>query len=104
MRSSFFKNTKIPRFAMVLALPICAAAELRPLSTDRPDTTESPYTVDAGHYQFEMEIGNWTIDGSEREFSLGELNAKIGLDASTDLKSSYRFTPRSETVTKASAR
>lgn len=27
---------------------------MRPLSTDRPDTTESPFTVDAGHFQLEM--------------------------------------------------
>ncbi len=62
------------------------AAELRPLSTDRPDTTESAHTVDAGHFQFEMEIASWTRDGREREFSLGELNAKIGLGDSTDLQ------------------
>jgi hypothetical protein len=24
---------------------------MREMSTDRPDTTESPYTVDAGHFQ-----------------------------------------------------
>ncbi len=62
------------------------AAELRPLSTDRPDTTESPRTVDTGHLQFEMEIGSFTRDGGDREFSLGELNAKIGLDSATDLQ------------------
>ena len=56
------------------------------MSTDRPDTTESPYTVDAGHFQFEMEIAAWAKDGRERELTLGELNAKIGLDAATDLQ------------------
>src|SRR6478609_5782837 len=65
---------------------ICPAAELRPLSTDRPDTTESPHTVDAGHFQFEMEAANWTRDGDDREFSLGELNAKVGLNPCTDLQ------------------
>lgn len=67
-------------------LPFCAAAELRPLSTDRPDTTESPHTVDAGHFQLEMEVANASRDGSERGLSLGELNAKYGLDAATDLQ------------------
>jgi hypothetical protein len=67
-------------------LPLHSANRLRDLSTDRPDTTESPHTVDAGHFQFEMEIANATRDGSEREFSLGEINAKIGLDHSTDLQ------------------
>ena len=62
------------------------AAELRPLSTDRPDTTESPNTVDSGHFQFEMELANISRDGGDREFSISELNSKIGLDASTDLQ------------------
>lgn len=61
---------------------LASAAEFRPLSTDRPDTTESPFTVDAGHFQFEMEIANASHD----EFSLAELNSKIGLNASTDLQ------------------
>jgi hypothetical protein len=42
--------------------------------------------VDAGHFQFEMEIANVTKNGAEREFSLGELNAKIGLDHASDLQ------------------
>src|SRR5688572_5942243 len=29
-------------------------AQMREMSTDRPDQTESPYTVDAGHVQVEM--------------------------------------------------
>lgn len=73
-------------FALAASFLPCAAAELRPLSTDRPDVTESPHTVDAGHFQFEMEIANWTKDGGEREFALGELNAKYGLSRSTDLQ------------------
>ncbi len=72
--------------AIACGISISAAAELRPLSTDRPDTTESPHTVDAGHFQYEMEIANWTRNGREREFSLGELNAKLGLNNSTDLQ------------------
>lgn len=62
------------------------AAELRPLSTDRPDTTESPRSVDAGHFQFEVELAAWTRDGDERSVSLFEVNAKYGLDEATDLQ------------------
>jgi Putative MetA-pathway of phenol degradation len=76
----------IPLAALLYGAFPGSAAELRPLSTDRPDTTESPHTVDAGHFQFEMEIANWTRNGREREFSLGETNAKIGLNHSTDLQ------------------
>jgi hypothetical protein len=76
-------------FSVLAALGFCPAfaAEIRPLSTDRPDATESPQTVDAGRYQLEMELGSWTRDGGDwTEFSLGELNAKLGLDDSTDLQ------------------
>ncbi len=83
--------THTKSFLLALALPWGAhpatAAELRPMSTDRPDATESPYSVDAGHYQFELEIAAWTRDGGEAtEYTLGELNAKYGLNASTDLQ------------------
>ncbi|MES2656979.1 MAG: transporter [Verrucomicrobiota bacterium] len=71
-----------PLFAMFLALSVSSAFALRPLSTDRPDVTESPHTVDAGHFQFEMEIANWSRD----EYSFAELNSKIGLDACNDLQ------------------
>ncbi|WP_193211599.1 transporter [Luteolibacter marinus] len=72
--------------ALIATVPLAAAADLRPLSTDRPDVTESPHTVDAGHLQFEMEIANWSKDGRERDLTLGELNAKIGLTSSTDVQ------------------
>lgn len=62
------------------------AAPLRELSTDRPDTTESPQTVDKGHFQFELEIANDEHSGPDRTLNLGELNAKFGLTNSTDLQ------------------
>lgn len=86
MKLSTSQSHFYPLAIMVCGISLSPAAELRPLSTDRPDTTESPHTVDAGHFQFEMEIANWARSGREREFSLGELNAKIGLDTATDLQ------------------
>jgi hypothetical protein len=35
---------------------------MRDMSTDRPDQTESPITVDAGHLQLEMDLAVWTYD------------------------------------------
>src|ERR1700690_1895783 len=35
---------------------------MRELSPDRPDETESPYTVDAGHFQLEMDFANYTYN------------------------------------------
>ena len=34
----------------------CQRDQLRSFETDRPDATESPYTVDAGHFQFETDL------------------------------------------------
>ncbi len=75
--------------------PVAApAAKLRPLSTDRPDQTESPYTVDAGHFQFESDLVNYTCDhdrsgGGEvrtTELRLMALNLKVGLSNRVDLQ------------------
>ncbi|MGH7670265.1 MAG: transporter, partial [Gemmatimonadaceae bacterium] len=41
------------------------AALMRPLSADRPDKTDAPFTVDAGHLQWEMDFANATIDRSQ---------------------------------------
>ncbi len=80
-------KTKIAMAAMAgISVAAGQAETLRPLSTDRPDATESPYTVDAGHYQFELEIGALTRDGGENSYTLGELNAKYGVDDLTDVQ------------------
>lgn len=60
---------------------------IRPLSTDRPDTTESPYSVDKGHFQLEMEMSAPTRDGGRwTSHTLGELNAKFGLTDNADFQ------------------
>lgn len=67
---------------------------LRDLSTDRPDQTESPYTVDAGHFQLEMDLANYTSDrdtsgGSDlrmRVWSVAPLNLKLGLTNRIDVQ------------------
>lgn len=64
--------------------------QMRPLSTDRPDKTESPYTVDAGHLQIESDLFNlaFTDIGDEhwREGTVLGLNIKIGLTDRADLQ------------------
>ncbi len=63
---------------------------LRDLSTDRPDLTESPYSVDAGHLQVELEAASYARDESNagRSTDVGILgvNAKLGLLPSMDLQ------------------
>jgi hypothetical protein len=67
-----------------------AAAPLRELSTDRPDKTESPYTVDAGHFQIEADLISWTRnrgDGAAFDaLDVGTINFKAGLTPFMDLQ------------------
>lgn len=65
---------------------------MREMSTDRPDKTESAYTVDAGHFQFEADlasfgIDNWNAEG-ERVFAVNaaNVNLKAGLFNNVDLQ------------------
>ncbi|MGE3229881.1 MAG: transporter [Hyphomicrobium sp.] len=68
-------------------------AELREMSTDRPDKTESPYTVDAGRFQLEADLVSYTYDSRERETTRSidvlPFNLKIGLAHDTDLQIVY---------------
>ena len=58
-------------------------AAMRELSPDRPDKTESPFTVDAGHCQLEMDFVNFTCDktggATTRTWEVGDFNLRIGL-------------------------
>ena len=70
------------------------AGQLRELSTDRPDQTESPYTVDAGHWQIELDAANYLFDhdtsgGADirtRIWSIAPLNLKAGLTSRMDFQ------------------
>lgn len=63
---------------------------MREMSTDRPDTTESPATVDAGHVQIETSIfdyGRTRQSGvTEEVFTWGAMNVKLGLLNNTDIQ------------------
>ena len=56
---------------------------LRELSPDRPDKTESPYTLDAGHFMLEMDFANYTYDQSAdtttKAWNVAPFNFKVGL-------------------------
>lgn len=65
-------------------------ALLRDLSPDRPDQTESPYTVDAGHWQVELDFFNTTLDRAAgtrtTAFNVAPINLKVGLTNRADLQ------------------
>lgn len=63
--------------------------QARELSTDRPDTTESAYTVDAGHFQVEIEALSFSRDkvGDASTNTINaSINAKVGLTDFIDLQ------------------
>src|SRR5687768_14800587 len=68
------------------------AAQMREMSTDRPDQTESAYTVDAGHFQLELDVVGLTYDRRNndrttvREWSVMPFNFKVGLNNRSDLQ------------------
>lgn len=61
---------------------------MRPLASDRPDVTESPYTVDAGHFQVELSFFEYARDegGAVRELDILPFNLKVGLTNNVDLQ------------------
>jgi hypothetical protein len=64
-------------------------AALREFSIDRPDITESPVSVDPGHFQFEGDLIKWTGEDQGNGLStISLLNGlyKIGLTHSWDLQ------------------
>ncbi len=67
---------------------------MREMTTDRPDKTESPYTVDAGHLQFELDLLSYGFDRRNSEgmdrtintFAVVPVNFKIGLTNKMDFE------------------
>jgi len=62
---------------------------MREMSTDRPDKIESPRTVDAGHFQFEMDLVSYTRDRDDPHidaWSVAPVNLKLGLLNNVDLQ------------------
>src|SRR6478736_2416085 len=73
------------------------ASQLRELSTDRPDLTESAYTVDAGWWQVEMDVAAYThardtangADTRSSSLSYANMNVKVGLTHNIDLQTVF---------------
>src|SRR5215471_10187549 len=62
----------------------------RPCNTDRPSKTDSPFTIDAGVFQIESDLPNWTLDYEDgvrtRTWIVGNTNFKLGLTNWMDLQ------------------
>ncbi len=68
----------------------CPKAQMRSFETDRPDATESPYTLDAGHFQFETDLfktDRSSVGGVKtKENSFNVFNLKAGLTNLLDIQ------------------
>jgi len=64
---------------------------MREFNTDRPDITEGPFTVDAGHVQFEMDLFNYAKSRRDAEgtvtdtFSFMATNIRVGITNDVEL-------------------
>ena len=67
---------------------------MREMSPDRPDKTDSPFTVDAGHFQLEMDFVNLTYDAptaahdnlKTEDYQIAPMNFKVGVLNNTDFQ------------------
>jgi hypothetical protein len=67
---------------------------MREMETDRPDVTESPYTVDAGHFQYETDFVRLVKEKSDVQKTntllINQANLKIGLTGSTAIQIGFQ--------------
>lgn len=76
---------------LAVAVEPGVAPSVRPMSTDRPDTTESPYTVPRGLRQIEASIADFSRDmrgvpGEKHQWIFGQVNLKWGAGQNTDFQ------------------
>ena len=72
---------------------------LREFAADRPDRTDTPFTVDAGHLQIEMDLANVTYDRTAAQGGhlrsttdeVAPMNVKVGLRNNLDAQ--FVYTP-----------
>ncbi|MBW3522882.1 transporter [Chryseobacterium sp. NKUCC03_KSP] len=64
--------------------------QMREMETDRPDVTESPYTVDAGHFQYETDLVRLINEKSDlvktSTLLINQANLKIGITGNTAIQ------------------
>ena len=64
-------------------------SQLRELSPDRPDATDSPLTVDAGRFALEASLFDYRRDAGIEDYTYGSLNFKAGLTHNMDLQTVF---------------
>lgn len=69
-------------------------AQMRDMETDRPDVTESPFTVDAGHFQYETDLIRTSRERSDSKQTntllINQANLKIGITGSMAIQIGFQ--------------
>ncbi len=76
------ESTDVKSFTLFNPVP---KTEMRDFSIDRPDVTESPMTVDAGHFQFEGDLLKWTKINAGQAINIFSGLYKMGLNKNWDI-------------------
>lgn len=88
----FYAQQESPR-KYTLFNPVPKAL-MREMETDRPDVTESPFTVDAGHIQYETDLLRLKNENSDltktRTLLINQGNVKIGITGSTAVQIGFQ--------------
>lgn len=58
---------------------------MREFQSDRPDQTEGPFTVDAGHWQFEMDLAAYSFDRRSQDPGERQFQSLVLLDPTIKL-------------------
>jgi hypothetical protein len=85
--SAFGQDSKKPSYHLFNPVP---KETMREMETDRPDVTESPFTVDAGHFQYESDLVRLAKEKDEitrqRTLLINQANLKLGITGSTEVQ------------------
>jgi hypothetical protein len=84
------QDTDSTRSSYNLFKPMPKSLERKQMETDRPNVTETPHTVDAGHFQYETDMFRHqreiTTESKQRRWLFNQANLKLGLLKNTALQ------------------
>jgi hypothetical protein len=84
--NGFAQDAKTGKYFLFKPVP---KVEIREMATDRPGITETPITIDAGHFQYETALFSYGFQREEgvktKTFTINELDFHVGLTNSTAL-------------------
>lgn len=86
----FYSNAQqVPRIKYSLFHPV-PKEKMREMETDRPGITESPFTIDAGHFQYETDLLNFekasTETQEQKTLLIHHFNIKMGITSGLSLQ------------------